>query len=355
MWHHSSPLIPFCDCCSPLPLCFTQASTFLLCPNSQPLPSTPMSLRWTVSVHVLPKRALTETNKTSEQNFNIFRHHLSPTWPQAFSWNPLLLSREYISTYILSSFTNSISRHLSCTSCLDLPSQQIFTLPGHFHLQLTSWLFSHSTGNLSQIPLPSQLFPYFLLPIAETLSRLWISVLFSLSSLQSDPPASLHENGISSVLLSVRCTVGSWAFSYSLHHLYLEWLGPLFSFRNSLRVVFRSPPMLHLSPAHRPPLLACLCLVLLPASLMCPRPSPWTSSLCYRHSLPWSSYQCHGFPCYLLCGQVPIFISLARPLSYTTWRPLDIHRCLVLLICSTGHDRINLKKSHSSSCPGHNL
>lgn len=47
-------------------------------------------------------------------------------------------------------------------------------------------------------------------------------------------------------------------------------------------------------------------------------------------SHPWSSYPYHGCKCDLASGQVPMFISPARPFSYTKEHPRG---CLTFLIC----------------------
>lgn len=67
-----------------------------------------------------------------------------------------------------------------------------------------------------------------------------------------------------------------------------------------------------------------------PVLLKCPGPNPWASSPWSMRSHPWSSYRYHGCKCDLVSGQVPLFISPARPLSCTEEHP---HGCLTFLIC----------------------
>ena len=67
-----------------------------------------------------------------------------------------------------------------------------------------------------------------------------------------------------------------------------------------------------------------------PVQLKCPGPNPWASSLWSVRSHPWSSYPYHGCRCDLVSGQVPMFISPARPFSCTKEHPRG---CLTFLIC----------------------
>ena len=63
-----------------------------------------------------------------------------------------------------------------------------------------------------------------------------------------------------------------------------------------------------------------------PVLLRCPGPHPWASSPRSMRSHPWSSYRRHGCKCDLVSGQVPLFISPARPLSCTKEHPMDVLR-----------------------------